>query len=176
KRHPPCRRRKTCRAFMGGSRFIDPPGGGQAGCSRGVDIRSWAAYPVSTPPGIPSAVTWPRFAVRADGYSDRPYLFSEPPVPMRRLLPLVSLLLAASLAQAAPEQVLVVGLFPNAAVLNVDGQRKLVKVGQVGPGGVEVVSADSRGAVLRIDGQTRRFELSREYSEGRSEEHTSELQ
>ncbi|MGP3792450.1 retropepsin-like aspartic protease family protein [Pseudomonas sp. B392_1p] len=85
---------------------------------------------------------------------------------MRRLLPLVSLLLAASLAQAAPEQVLVVGLFPNAAVLNVDGQRKLVKVGQVGPGGVEVVSADSRGAVLRIDGQTRRFELGREYSEG----------
>lgn len=85
---------------------------------------------------------------------------------MRRLLPFASLLLAVSLAQAAPEQVLVVGLFPNAAVLNVDGQRKLVKVGQVGPGGVEVVSADSRGAVLRIDGQTRRFELSREYSEG----------
>jgi aspartyl protease family protein len=85
---------------------------------------------------------------------------------MRRLLPFASLLLAASLTQAAPEQVLVVGLFPNAAVLNVDGQRKLVKVGQVGPGGVEVVSADSRGAVLRIDGQTRRFELGREYSEG----------
>jgi len=85
---------------------------------------------------------------------------------MRRLLPFASLLLAASLAQAAPEHVLVVGLFPNAAVLNVDGQRKLVKVGQVGPGGVEVVSADSRGAVLRINGRTRRFELSREYSEG----------
>ena len=85
---------------------------------------------------------------------------------MRRLLPFASLVLAASLTQAAPEHVLVVGLFPNAAVLNVDGQRKLVKVGQVGPGGVEVVSADSRGAVLRINGRTRRFELSREYSEG----------
>ena len=84
---------------------------------------------------------------------------------MRRLLPFAGLL-AACLTQAAPDQVLVVGLFPNAAVLNIDGQRQLVRVGQVGPGGVEVLSADSRGAVLRIEGQTRRFELGREYSDG----------
>jgi aspartyl protease family protein len=66
----------------------------------------------------------------------------------------------------AATQVQVVGLFPGAAVLNVDGQRKLVKVGQVGPGGVLVVSADSRGAVLRVDGVERSYSLSREYSEG----------
>ena len=75
------------------------------------------------------------------------------------------LLLAASCVWAAP-QVRVVGLFPGAAVLNVDGQRKLVKVGQTGPGGVVVVSADSRGAVLRVDGVERSYGLSREYSEG----------
>ncbi|NQD92930.1 TIGR02281 family clan AA aspartic protease [Pseudomonas sp. CrR25] len=78
------------------------------------------------------------------------------------------LLAAAGLLGAAP-QVQVVGLFPGAAVLNVDGQRKLVKVGQTGPGGVVVVSADSRGAVLRVDGVERSYGLSREYSDGFAE-------
>ncbi|SNS77038.1 retropepsin-like aspartic protease family protein [Pseudomonas segetis] len=77
-----------------------------------------------------------------------------------------SVLLAfASLAWAAP-QIQVVGLFPGAAVLNVDGQRKLVKVGQTGPGGVQVVSANARGAVLRVDGVERNYSLSRDYSQG----------
>ena len=58
----------------------------------------------------------------------------------------------------------VVGLFPGAAVVNVDGQRKLVRVGQTGPGGVQVVSADANGAVLRVDGVERHYNLSREYS------------
>ena len=83
---------------------------------------------------------------------------------MRRFeLLLAGLLLLPSLAVSAP-MVQVVGLFPGAAVLNVDGQRKLVKVGQAGPGGVEVVSADSRGAVLRVGGVERSYGLSREYS------------
>jgi aspartyl protease family protein len=83
-------------------------------------------------------------------------------------------LLAGGLAMAAT-QVRVVGLFPGAAVLNVDGQRKLVKVGQVGPGGVEVVSADSRGAVLRVDGVERSYSLSREYSNGFAEPQKKQL-
>ena len=66
----------------------------------------------------------------------------------------------------AASQVLVVGLFPGAAVLNVDGQRKLVRVGQSGPGGVQVVSADSKGAVLRVAGVERHYSLSREYAPG----------
>ncbi|UVO18701.1 retropepsin-like aspartic protease family protein [Stutzerimonas stutzeri] len=83
---------------------------------------------------------------------------------MRRFeLLLAGLLLLPSLAVPAP-MVQVVGLFPGAAVLNVDGQRKLVRVGQTGPGGVEVVSADSRGAVLRVGGVERSYGLSREYS------------
>lgn len=74
----------------------------------------------------------------------------------------VALLLAAPLAVAA--QVQVVGLFPGAAVVTVDGQRQLLKVGQSGPAGVTLVSADARGAVLRVDGVERSFGLSREYS------------
>ncbi|RUE94195.1 TIGR02281 family clan AA aspartic protease [Pseudomonas aeruginosa] len=72
---------------------------------------------------------------------------------------------ALALPSLAAPQVFVVGLFPGAAVLNVDGQRKLVRVGQTGPQGVQVVSADSRKAVLRIDGVERTYELSREYNE-----------
>ena len=91
-----------------------------------------------------------------------------------KLWVVAALLLACGPSWAAP-QVLVVGLFPGAAVLNVDGQRKLVKVGQTGPGGVLVVSADSRGAVLRVDGVERAYTLSREYSEGFAEPSTRQL-
>ncbi|WP_417776941.1 retropepsin-like aspartic protease family protein [Stutzerimonas xanthomarina] len=81
----------------------------------------------------------------------------------------------ASLAVTAAPRVQVVGLFPGAAVLNVDGQRKLVRVGQVGPGGVEVVNADSKGAVLRVDGVERSYKLSRELSSGFAEPERRQL-
>lgn len=80
----------------------------------------------------------------------------------------VVLMLLFGASHAAP-RVQVVGLFPGAVVLNVDGQRKLVRVGQVGPGGVMVVSADATGAVLRLDGAERRYGLSRELSTGFAE-------
>lgn len=84
------------------------------------------------------------------------------------LLLAVSFSLTALTATAAP-RVQVVGLFPGAAVLNVDGQRKLVRAGQTGPGGVQVVSADSKGAVLRVEGAERYYPLSRELSAGYAE-------
>lgn len=89
-------------------------------------------------------------------------------------LMLLALWLMTGLANAAT-QVRVVGLFPGAAVISVDGQRKLVKVGQTGPGGVVVVSADSRGAVLRVDGVERSYSLSREYSDGFAEAEKKQL-
>lgn len=82
-------------------------------------------------------------------------------------------LVALGLLLGAPcwavSQVQVVGLFPGAAVLNVDGQRKLVRVGQSGPGGVQVISVDKQGAVLRVEGVERAYPLSREYSAGFAE-------
>lgn len=76
-----------------------------------------------------------------------------------------SLMLVLSPVLHAETQVQVVGLFPNAAVLLVDGQRKLVKVGQTGPGGVQVLAADSKSARLRVDGIERSYSLSREYNQ-----------
>lgn len=88
---------------------------------------------------------------------------------MRRLELLTAgwLLVVSAVLHAEP-QVQVVGLFPNAAVLVVDGQRKLVKAGQTGPGGVKVLSADSKGAVLLVDGVQRNFNLTREYNQAGS--------
>ncbi|WP_440468162.1 TIGR02281 family clan AA aspartic protease [Pseudomonas sp. YH-1] len=80
-----------------------------------------------------------------------------------RLSALICLSICSLVAVAAP-QVQVVGLFPGAAVLNIDGQRKLLKVGQTGPEGVQVVSADSHKAVLRVGGVEQTYELSREYN------------
>ena len=77
---------------------------------------------------------------------------------------ILPLLLAAGLAVAA--EVRVVGLFPGAAVLNVDGRRQLLKVGQEGPGGVQLLEADGRGALLRVEGVERRYELTRDYGTG----------
>lgn len=84
---------------------------------------------------------------------------------MPRLFLLSCLTLCSALALAAP-QVRVVGLFPGAAVLNIDGQRKLLKVGQTGPEGVQVVSADAHKAVLRVGGVEQSYELEREYNGG----------
>lgn len=71
-----------------------------------------------------------------------------------------------SLSTMAQINVRVVGLFANAAVLSIDGQRTLVKAGETGPQGITVVSADSRSAVLSIDGVNSTHTLSRDYGSG----------
>lgn len=86
---------------------------------------------------------------------------------LRRAILALSLLAAAGACPAS--QVQVVGLFPGAAVINVDGQRKLVREGQSGPGDVMVVRVDKQGAILRVDGVERLYPLSREYSSGFAE-------
>lgn len=73
-------------------------------------------------------------------------------------------LLAYSLVGWSSPQVRVVGLFPNAAVLSINGERTLVKAGNVGPLGIEVVRADSQSATLRINGVEKVHTLAREYS------------
>jgi aspartyl protease family protein len=47
----------------------------------------------------------------------------------------------------------VVGLFPDRAVLLVEGRQHLLKVGQTSPEGIKLVSASSESAVLLIDGE-----------------------
>lgn len=75
------------------------------------------------------------------------------------------ILCAAAMAQAAP-QIRVVGLFANAALLNVDGQRVMLKVGRVGPHGLELLAADSATALILVDGREQSFALERDYAPG----------
>lgn len=85
-------------------------------------------------------------------------------------LPIIALLglLLCPLQVLGQTIVQVVGLFPSAAVIVVDGQRQLVKVGEVGPAGVKVIYADSKGARLLVDGVERNYELGRDYSNATS--------
>jgi aspartyl protease family protein len=67
--------------------------------------------------------------------------------------------LAASSGAAAP-QIVVEALFPDAAVLQIDGQRKMLRAGH-SFGGVTLVSADSGTATVEIDGRRQVLQLSR---------------
>lgn len=67
---------------------------------------------------------------------------------------------------SADPRVRVVGLFSGAAVVNIDGQRHMLRIGKPGPRGVELLAADSRTATLRINGESRQLTLERDYTEG----------
>ena len=70
--------------------------------------------------------------------------------------PLLLLVFCVSLYWApvfAGMDVRVVGLFANRAVLLVEGQQHMLRVGQSSPEGVKLVSASSESAVLLIDGE-----------------------
>jgi len=59
----------------------------------------------------------------------------------------------------AVEKIEVQGLFSNKAVLQIDGKRHILAVGQTSPEGVKVISANSRGTMLEIDGQQKQYNL-----------------
>jgi aspartyl protease family protein len=71
---------------------------------------------------------------------------------MLRLLAAACLGLAGVVATAAPD-VRVVGLFSDKAVVVVDGQQRVLRVGEEGPHGVRLIQADSESAVLEIEGE-----------------------
>ncbi|MEH6567159.1 MAG: TIGR02281 family clan AA aspartic protease [Halopseudomonas sp.] len=87
---------------------------------------------------------------------------------------LLPLTLWAGLACAEPV-VRVVGLFANAAVVNIDGQRHMLRVGKPGPQGVTLLSADSKSATISINGERRQLGLQREYSQGFAERETQQV-
>lgn len=80
---------------------------------------------------------------------------------VRRLI-LTLLLSQAMLALAAqPGPIEVVGLFKDAAVLLVDEQHVLLRVGERSEQGIFLVSANSEQAVIEIDGKRQTLSLSR---------------
>jgi aspartyl protease family protein len=73
------------------------------------------------------------------------------------LIFLVMASLPASLAMSAPA-ISVEGLMPNAAVLKVNGQRKMLRVGQTFEG-VTLVSSEKTGVTLEVEGERRKLGL-----------------
>lgn len=78
------------------------------------------------------------------------------------------LLLGAGLALAAPESVVVSGLFKDRAVVEIDGRQRLLRVGETSPEGVTLVEASSRRAILEIDGQRAEYPLGDRTAIGRA--------
>lgn len=71
-------------------------------------------------------------------------------------------MLSAGFAAVAVENIEVVGLFTNKAVLVIDGNRRVLGIGQTSPEGVTVHQVDMEKALLEIDG------VKKEYSLGKS--------
>jgi len=80
-----------------------------------------------------------------------------------RYLWLVIILLLTLPAEAV-EKVSVVGLFSGRAVLEIDGARRILKVGERSPEGVKLLAADSESALLEIDGKEQRMTLGSQIS------------
>jgi aspartyl protease family protein len=76
----------------------------------------------------------------------------------RLLIGMVVLLASSSMALAAPA-VRVLALFPGKAMLEIDGQRKILAAGDAGRGGVRLISADPQKAIVEIDGRSQELRL-----------------
>lgn len=73
---------------------------------------------------------------------------------------LVALWLLPAIAAAAP-RLSVVALFNGKAMVEIDGRRQLLAVGQTTPEGIRLIAASTKAAVLEIDGQRQTLGLSR---------------
>jgi len=70
--------------------------------------------------------------------------------------------LAATLAMSLPakaEDILIIGLFTGKAVLSINGERRVMTVGDTSPEGYTLVKADSNEATLVINGNSQVFTL-----------------
>lgn len=57
--------------------------------------------------------------------------------------------------------IVVLGLFKNKAIVQIDGKQRTLKKGKASPEGVILISADSEAAILEIDGKQKEFKLGR---------------
>ncbi len=57
--------------------------------------------------------------------------------------------------------IVVLGLFKNKAIVQIDGKQRTLKKGKASPEGVMLISADSETAILEIDGKQKEFKLGR---------------
>lgn len=83
--------------------------------------------------------------------------------PVLRLILVVSLLLVSVLSQAAPSM-RVLALFPDKAMLEIDGKQRLLVRDKPSPEGVLLISSNGRKAVVRVGDEE--FELAPEMRVG----------
>ena len=75
------------------------------------------------------------------------------------LMILTAVLLFSCFSANALEQVKVMALFKDKAMLSIDGQNRLLRAGQTSPEGVMLVAADPHEAVIEIDGERQSYQL-----------------
>ena len=71
---------------------------------------------------------------------------------------LLTTLLLTSGPAFAVTQIEVQALFGGKAIVMIDGQRRMLSIGDTSPEGVKLVNADSKHAVLEVDGKTRSYQ------------------
>jgi aspartyl protease family protein len=86
---------------------------------------------------------------------------------LRLLLATKSVLLIftlfASTVTFAVESIRVMALFPNKAMVEIDGSSRLLKVGKRSPEGVLLISADSSEAVIEVNGEQKNYQVGARY-------------
>ncbi|WP_255558348.1 retropepsin-like aspartic protease family protein [Zhongshania aquimaris] len=94
---------------------------------------------------------------------------------MVRTISVVLAVLASALAVAAPAQIVVRGLFQQAALLEIDGRQQLLRAGQRDSSGILLVSATPREAVVDIEGRRKTLTLSKHIGAKYSEPSSSSV-
>lgn len=76
--------------------------------------------------------------------------------------------LAAGLAPLAAAEITITAnaLFNGRALLSIDGEQRLLRVGERSPEGVKLVAANAREAVIEVDGRRHTLPLSRQIGTG----------
>jgi len=69
------------------------------------------------------------------------------------------ILLNVSVVWSDTLNIVVEGLFKNQAVIKINNQQRILKVGKTSPEGVKLISATSRSTVLEIDGVQKKYFL-----------------
>lgn len=75
---------------------------------------------------------------------------------MKAVLIVAALLFSTA---AVALDIVVVALFKDKAVMNIDGNRRVLRVGEVSPEGAKLISADSDEAVIEVNGRREAFPL-----------------
>jgi len=94
---------------------------------------------------------------------------------MKKLISILLVFVFISPAEAAVQDVTVVALFTNKAVVMLDGKRRVLVQGVASPEGVTLLSSDSEAADLMIDGKKETFYLGMHISTGYIQPVTTEV-